>query len=124
MKKQNLSRDQAEQKRLLREQAQIRIDRIQAKLKSLVQSPVLENTIDIHYLSRHHRKGTIFNAGITFRIPGKTFKASARGETPAKALDMVYDEIKEEVVEWKHRSKNDTRRKGARTKEMLRSGSY
>ncbi|OGG72794.1 ribosomal subunit interface protein [Candidatus Kaiserbacteria bacterium RIFCSPLOWO2_01_FULL_53_17] len=101
-----------------------RIERICARLEKLANNPdpdALQSDIEVAKVTRHHRKGNVYSAEINFTAAGKYFRAVAEGETAVAALDEAHDEIKHELVHWKHKTQSTVRREGARFKRRGRA---
>lgn len=97
-----------------------RIARVYERLEKLanVGDPeALKCDVEVGKITEHHRKGNIFRAEINFTAAGKYFRAVAEGETEVAALDLAHDEIKHELVHWKHKKQSFSRRLGAKFKE-------
>lgn len=100
-----------------------RIEKICARLEKVahISDPdALECDIEVEKTTAHHRHGNVLRAEINFFVAGKYFRAVARNETIAAALDAAYDEIKREVAHWKHKEQSKVRREGARIKDSVR----
>jgi len=97
-----------------------RIARICERLEKLanVRDPdALTCAVEVGKITEHHRKGNVYRAEINFVAAGKYFRAVTEGETEVAALDLAHDEIKRELVHWKHKNQSLVRRLGARFKE-------
>ncbi|OGG53842.1 hypothetical protein A3H16_03805 [Candidatus Kaiserbacteria bacterium RIFCSPLOWO2_12_FULL_53_8] len=97
-----------------------RIARICERLEKFANVPdpdALECNIEVGKITEHHRRGNVYRAEVNFTATGKYFRAVAEGETEVAALDLAHDEIKHELVHWKHREQSLVRRLGDRFKE-------
>jgi ribosomal subunit interface protein len=97
-----------------------RIDKICEQLEKFADIPdpdALQCDFEVGKITEHHRKGNVFRAEINFTASGKYFRAVAEGETEVAALDLAHDEIRRELVHWKHKKQSLMRRLGARFKE-------
>ncbi len=61
--------------------------------------------IDVGMDSKHHKKGDVFYAEITFRARKKAFRARAHSENLYAAIDEMKDEVVREVREHHDRTR-------------------
>ncbi len=83
-----------------------------AAIEKLTQDfePVVEVLIEVGKTTKHHNKGPFFYAEMTLRIPGEVLRASHEAEDLYEAIDLVKDELRRQVVDFKTRLSDRTRK--------------
>ena len=82
---------------------------------------VLEVKVEVARTTRHHKKGNIFRAEVTIRLPGKkTLRAEAEEWDVRVALDRVRDELFMEISKWKQKRLATVRKGGRKFKNALK----
>ena len=81
----------------------------------------LEVKVEVARTTRHHKKGDIFRAEATIRLPGKkTLRAEAEEWDVRVALDRVRDELFMEISKWKQKRLATVRKGGRKFKNTLK----
>jgi len=73
--------------------------------------------VEIEKETTHHNKGNIFLATVQVSLPGKSLRAEAREENPARAIVEVREELKKEVEKYKSKKTEKHRREQRKTKK-------
>ena len=73
--------------------------------------------VEIEKESKHHRKGEVFHAEAMINVPGKKIFAKAHGDTIAKAIGAMRDELAREIRKYKAKKVELPRRKYRKVKK-------
>jgi ribosomal subunit interface protein len=70
--------------------------------------PVAEVLIEVGKITKHHNKGPYFYAEMTLHVPGEVLRASEEAEDLYEAIDLVKDELRRQMVDFKSRLSDKT----------------
>ncbi|HPV70314.1 MAG TPA: ribosome-associated translation inhibitor RaiA [Candidatus Magasanikbacteria bacterium] len=66
-----------------------------------VDNGAVEARVEVGRSTNHHNKGNIFKAEVNLKVPGNLLRAEESNSDLYSAIDLVYDEIKRQVVSFK-----------------------
>lgn len=78
--------------------------------------------VEVELTTRHHKSGPIFRAEMNLHIAGHDFRAEATAEKLFDAVDEVKTEMVTELRKYKDKKIRETRRGGAKLKDMMHEG--
>ena len=73
--------------------------------------------VEVEKETKHHRKGDIFKAEVSFQVPGANLMAKAYGEDLAMAIVQARQELEREVRKYKAKTIELPRRKYRKVKK-------
>lgn len=76
--------------------------------------------LELIHGTRHHRKGTVWEAVLNLQLPGKHVWQRAFGEDIHAAIDDLEDHLKRELTKYKERSRSRLLRGARQAKKELR----
>lgn len=62
-----------------------------------------ETWVEISRLTRHHKKGVVFEASADMRLPKKILRAEAMETDERAAIDAIKDELRGEITKYRTR---------------------
>lgn len=91
--------------------------KIAGKLEGEADAEIL---VEVSRTTKHHNKGPVFRAEGNLKLKKILFRAEADGESMRAAVDILKDELKREIVNFKERSASKGRRDERSAKKTLR----
>jgi len=85
--------------------------------------PSCEVFVEVERKTKHHRKGRVFEAKVSARLPGKTLTAEVDDEALIAAIDSSKDEFEREIKKYKTKKVDPERRRGRDSKKKFRLSS-
>jgi len=85
----------------IREYIEIKIGSLKRFLKRFEDKSEIEVFVEIARTTRHHHKGNVFYAEVTFSIGKKIFRAEHSDWNIRVAIDRVKDKLQEEIKKYK-----------------------
>ena len=76
--------------------------------------------VEISRTTKHHHKGLVFRAEGNLKFGKTLLRAEANGETARVAIDILKDELKREIINFKERFVSKGRRDERSAKKILR----
>lgn len=76
--------------------------------------------IELIHSTRHHKKGAVWEAAASLRVPGRHIASRASAGEMHAAIDEVEDVLKEELKKYKQRSRSRELRGARRVKKDIR----
>ena len=80
-------------------------------LRSLERRSESQLAVEVGKTTRHHRKGPVFRAEANLKIGGTMLRGEANEEDIRKAIDVLKDELKQEIIRFKEKNAAQSRRR-------------
>jgi len=91
----------------IREYIEIKIGSLKRFLKRFEDKSEIEVFVEIARTTRHHHKGNVFYAEVTFSIGKKIFRTEHSDWNIRVAIDRVKDKLQEEIKKYKEMKINE-----------------
>ena len=100
----------------LEEYIEIKIGSLSSPLKKWKSEGVVEAWVEVARTTKHHKKGDVFAAECSVRLPGGILRARHEDWNVRRAIDEVRKELRLEINKFKEKSSP----RGRQAKENLR----